>query len=84
MGLLILICSGAVLGWLVALVTGAESHRAAWLRVIVGAGSTLLSGIAVSRVPLIDSLGANALIVALASGCAALMLVSLVDKYPTR
>lgn len=77
MGLLILICSGAVLGWFVALVTGAENSRAAWLRVIVGAATTLISGIAVSQVPLIESLGVNALIVALASGCGALALLSL-------
>ena len=77
MGIIVLLCSGAVLGWLVALVTGAESSRAAWLRVGLGAASTLLSGVAVSDLPLLKSLGAEALIVSLATGCAVLALVSI-------
>jgi len=77
MGLIVLLCSGAVLGWLVALVTGAESSRAAWLRVGLGAASTVLSGVAVSDLPLFRTLGAEALLIALASGCAVLALVSI-------
>ena len=84
MGLIILLCSGAVLGWLVALVTGAENSRAAWLRVILGAASTLLSGIAVSEVPLIDALGARALLIGLASACTVLAIISLMDPRARR
>ena len=84
MGLIVLLCSGAVLGWLVAFITGAEDSRAAWLRVGLGATTTLLSGLAVSDAPLIQSLGARALIVALAAGCAVLALVSLVDPFARR
>ena len=84
MGILVLLCSGAVLGWLVALVTGAEDHRAAWLRVGLGAGTTVLSGILVSDAPLLETLGARALIVALASGCVVLGLLSVVGPYARR
>lgn len=84
MGLIILLCSGAVLGWLFALVTGAEHSRAAWLRVGLGAATTLVSGVAVSEVPLIESLGVQALIVAIATGCVVLALVSVVDPLARR
>lgn len=84
MGLLILICSGAVLGWLVALVTGAEDSRAAWLRVIVGAATTALSGMIVSDAPSIQSLGASALVIALAVGSVVLALVSLMGPIVRR
>ena len=84
MGLIVLLCSGAVLGWLVARVTGAESSRAAWLRVGLGAASTVLSGLAVSDVPLIETLGAQAFIVSLATGCAVLALVSVMGPIARR
>ncbi len=84
MGLLVLLCSGAVLGWLVALVTGAESNRAAWLRVILGAGATVFSGWVVSDASLIQSLGSRALLVSLASGCTVLALFSFMDPYSRR
>ena len=84
MGLLILLCSGAVLGWLVALVTGADNSRAAWLRVGLGAAATVLSGVAVSDVPLIETLGVRALLVALASGCTVLALISLMEPILRR
>ena len=84
MGLLILICSGAVLGWLVALVTGAETSRAAWLRVGVGAATTVLSGLAVSEVPLIETLGARALVFAILAGLVVLALVSILAPLARR
>ena len=84
MGLLILFLSGAVLGWLVALVTGAESNRAAWLRVILGAATTVVTGMVVNEAPLIESLGARALIVSLACGCAILTLFSLMEPLRRR
>tara|TARA_B100000678_G_scaffold26605_1_gene19903 strand:- start:356 stop:646 length:291 start_codon:yes stop_codon:yes gene_type:complete len=84
MGLLILLGSGAVLGWLVALVTGAEDRRAAWFRVILGAGTTAVSGALVSDVPLLQTLGAQALLVALAAGCAVLTLVSVMEPLVKR
>tara|TARA_B100001179_G_scaffold229805_1_gene216176 strand:- start:2124 stop:2378 length:255 start_codon:yes stop_codon:yes gene_type:complete len=84
MGLLVLLCSGAVLGWLVALVTGAENSRAAWLRVLLGAGATVLSGWAVSDASLIQSLGARALLVSLASACTVLALVSFLKPISRR
>ncbi len=84
MGLLILICSGAVLGWLVALVTGAQDARAAWLRVILGASATVLSGLVVSDAPPIQSLGAGALVMALGIGSAVLALVSLMGPLVRR
>lgn len=84
MGLLILLCSGAVLGWLAALVTGAEDARAAWLRVGIGAGTTVLSGLAVSEAPLIETLGARALVFAIASGLAVLALVTLMGPFARR
>ena len=84
MGLLILICSGAVLGWLVALVTGAETLRAAWLRVGVGAATTVLSGLAVSEVPLIETLGARALVFAILAGLVVLALVSILAPLARR
>ena len=84
MGLLVLLCSGAVLGWLVALVTGAESSRAAWLRVLVGAAATVLSGWIVSDASVIQSLGARALVVSLASACTVLALVSFMEPFSRR
>lgn len=84
MGLLILLCSGAVLGWLVALVTGAENARASWLRVIIGALATALSGVVVSDAPLLETLGANALIVGMAVGCAVLALVTVIEPILRR
>lgn len=84
MGLFILLCSGAVLGWLVALATGADDSRAAWLRVGLGAAATVLSGVAVSDVPLIEALGVKALLVALASGGTVLALISLLDPITRR
>lgn len=84
MGLLVLLCSGAVLGWLVSLLTGAETSRAAWLRVGLGSATTVLSGVAVSDVPLIETLGARALIVSLAIGCAVLALVSVMEPLARR
>ncbi|WP_370177956.1 hypothetical protein [Alteriqipengyuania sp.] len=84
MGLLILLCSGAVLGWLVALVTGAESSRAAWLRVILGAAATVFSGLLVSDASLIESLGARALVVSLASACTVLALISFMEPLMRR
>ena len=56
MGLLILLCSGAVLGWLVSLLIGVKTSRAAWLQVALGASTTVVSGIAVSDLPLIETL----------------------------
>lgn len=84
MGLLILLCSGAVLGWLAALVTGAENARAAWVRVGLGAGTTVLSGLVVSEAPLIETLGARALVFAIASGLVVLALVTLVGPFSRR
>ena len=84
MGFLILLCSGAVLGWLVALITGAQDSRAAWLRVIVGAFATLVSGLVVSERPLVEALGAHTLIVAIGIGCTVLALVSALEPLLRR
>ena len=62
MGFLILICSGGVVGWIVALVTGADDARSAWLRIALGAGATVVSGMAVSDASLIGSLARPPLI----------------------
>lgn len=84
MGFLILICSGGVIGWIVALVTGADDARSAWLRIALGAGTTVVSGMAVSDASLIESLGANALLVAIAIGLAVLAIVSFVASHARR
>jgi|TARA_R100000049_G_C1952450_1_gene101420 hypothetical protein len=84
MGFLILICSGGVIGWIVALVTGADDARAAWLRIAAGAGATVVSGMAVSEASLIESLGASALLVAIAIGLAVLAIVSLAASRARR
>ncbi|WP_234038134.1 hypothetical protein [Erythrobacter sp. YJ-T3-07] len=84
MGFLILICSGGVIGWIVALVTGADDARSAWLRIALGAGATVVSGMAVSDASLIESLGANALLVALAIGLAVLAIVSFAASHARR
>ena len=84
MGFLILICSGGVIGWIVALVTGADDARSAWLRIAVGAGVTVVSGMAVSEASLIESLGANALLVAIAIGLAVLAIVSFAASHARR
>ncbi|MBB3034178.1 hypothetical protein [Alteriqipengyuania lutimaris] len=73
-----------MLGWLVALITGADNSRAAWLRVGLGAAATVLSGAAVSEVPLIETLGVRALLVSLATGCTVLALISLMDPIARR
>ncbi|KPM24491.1 hypothetical protein AAJ72_01640 [Citromicrobium sp. RCC1885] len=84
MGFLILICSGGVIGWIVALVTGADDARSAWLRIALGAGATVVSGMAVSDTSLIGSLGANALLVAIAIGLAVLAIVSFAASHARR
>lgn len=84
MGFLILICSGGVIGWIVALVTGADDARSAWLRIALGAGATVASGMAVSEASLIESLGANALLVAIAIGLAVLAIVSFAAAHARR
>lgn len=84
MGFLILICSGGVIGWIVALVTGADDARSAWLRIALGAGATVVSGMAVSEASLIGSLGANALLVAIAIGLAVLAIVSFAAAHARR
>lgn len=84
MGLLILLGSGAVLGWLAALVSGAADSRAAWLRVSIGAGTTVLSGLMVSDGPMIETLGARALVLAISSGLAVLALVTLIGPFARR
>tara|TARA_R100001132_G_scaffold17407_1_gene15399 strand:- start:502 stop:756 length:255 start_codon:yes stop_codon:yes gene_type:complete len=84
MGLLILLCSGAVLGWLVALVTGAQDRRAAWFRVLLGAGATVSSGALASDLPLLNTLGVHALMVALATCCSVLALVSILEPLARR
>ncbi|MBH1943068.1 hypothetical protein I5L01_02370 [Erythrobacter sp. YJ-T3-07] len=81
---MILICSGGVIGWIVALVTGADDARSAWLRIALGAGATVVSGMAVSDASLIESLGANALLVALAIGLAVLAIVSFAASHARR
>lgn len=84
MGFLILICSGGVIGWIVALVTGADDARSAWLRIALGAGATVVSAMAVSDTSLIGSLGANALLVAIAIGLAVLAIVSFAASHARR
>ncbi|KPM16886.1 hypothetical protein [Citromicrobium sp. WPS32] len=84
MGFLILICSGGVIGWIVALVTGADDARSAWLRIALGAGATVVSDMAVSDASLIGSLGANALLVAIAIGLAVLAIVSFAASHARR
>lgn len=84
MGFLILICSGGVIGWIVALITGADDARSAWLRIALGAGATVVSGMAVSDASLIESLGANALLVAIAIGLAVLAIVSFAASHARR
>ncbi|MBY8337002.1 hypothetical protein KYN89_08065 [Alteriqipengyuania sp. NZ-12B] len=81
---MILICSGGVIGWIVALVTGADDARSAWLRIALGAGATVVSGMAVSEASLIESLGANALLVAIAIGLAVLAIVSFAAAHARR
>lgn len=84
MGLLILLSSGAVLGWLVSLMTGADTARAAWLRVGLGSAVTVLSGVIVSEAPLLETLGARALLVAVATGGIVLALVTIAEPMSRR
>ncbi|GAB5348557.1 hypothetical protein [Alteriqipengyuania sp. 357] len=84
MGLLVLLSTGAVLGWLVALVTGAEHTRAAWLRIGLGSVSTVVTGALVSESSLIHTLGANALLLAIVCACIVLALVSVMEPLTRR
>ena len=84
MGILVLLCTGAVLGWLVALVTGAEHSRATWLRIGLGSASTVLAGAAANETFPVDTLGAHALILAIVCACAVLAIVTIAKPLTER
>ena len=72
MGFVILIALGAVLGWIAAIIAGADAHRGTPLRVGVGVLTALVAGAIAHGAALLAGLSGGALVASIAGTITAL------------